>query len=89
MNKPTFVYAFDADPRIDPPVFRISRHEALQRLAAGYVLYLSPNAVQHKPPPDYQPEIDRRGLYDKVWQPRLSLHYLVWQMRPTPKVENS
>jgi hypothetical protein len=83
VSKNIRVYLHDSDPARDSHAFRISRNDAVSRLAAGYVRYLSPNAVQLKPPPDWKPEIDYRGLFDKVWQPRPSAHYLVWQMRPT------
>ena len=84
MPKSIRVYLHDANPATDSFCYRISRDDAQWRLARGYVRYLSPAAVQLKPPPDWTPEVDRRGLYDKVWQPRMSAHYLVWQMRPAP-----
>ena len=59
-------------------------HEAEQRLAAGYLVFLSPIAVQLKPPPGYSPDNSTAvaaGSFQHAWQPKLSANYLVWQMR--------
>jgi hypothetical protein len=53
MCKSISAYSHDANPAIDPPLFRISRHEATIRLGKGFVLPLSPNTVQVKPPPGW------------------------------------
>ena len=85
MHRPVYVYAHDANLDIDSCLYRISPTEASQRLARGYVSYLSPNSVQLKPPPDFfhdrTPQI-AAGTFRSAWSPRLSAHYLVWQLLP-------
>ena len=83
MHRSISVYSHDADPRFDPPAFFISKTEAAQRLIAGYVRPLGPNAVQNKPPADYVPSVKHSGVFNEVWQPRYSEHFLVMQMCPT------
>jgi hypothetical protein len=83
MSQSISVYSHDSDPAIDSPRFRISRHEAEQRLAAGYVRFISPTQVQLKPPlvqPD-RTQVVISGLFDQAWLPRWSGEFIVWQMR--------
>ena len=84
VNKPIYVYSHDANPAIDAPSFRISRCDAADRLAAGYVLWVSEDSVQLKPPPEWHPDRTNHiagGLFQNAWAPRMSANYLVWQMR--------
>jgi len=85
MRKPIYVYSYDANPNVDPPKFRTSPHDALQRLSKGYVTYLSPNSVQEVPPPGWTPDHTTDvagGLFGQAWMPRWSACFLVWQMCP-------
>lgn len=84
MRKTVSVFSHDCNPAIDPPIFFITRHDAEWRTERGFVRPLNPRSVQLKPPPGWTPpDTDYSGLFDKVWQPRFSAHFLVWQMRPT------
>lgn len=83
MPKSICVYLHDADPAIDAHHFRVSRDEAhhrVDRLNAAY--WLSPTAIQLKPPPDWIPPTQHTGLFGETWRIRSSAHYLVWQMVP-------
>jgi hypothetical protein len=85
MHRPVYVYAYDANLDIDSCLYRISPDDAAIRLARGYVSYLSPNSVQLKPPPDFSPDHTNSipaGTFQSAWAPRLSAHYLVWQLLP-------
>ena len=83
MCKSIRVYAFDANPAIDPPLFFASRNDAAIRVDRGFALYLAPKAIQLKPPPGWT--TDRTGLipagsFSDAWKPKLSAYWLVWQM---------
>jgi hypothetical protein len=53
MSKQISVYAHNANPAIDPPLFHASRNDAQIRIDKGFALYLSPKVLQLKPPPGW------------------------------------
>jgi hypothetical protein len=83
MSKPIHVFAYDANPANDPPLFHISRHDAQIRVDKCFVRYLSATAVQLKPPPGWSPDRTQSvcgGLFSEAWKPQWSGHFIVWQM---------
>lgn len=92
LRNPVLVFSHDSDPACDPWIYYISQSEAQVRLERGYVRFISPNRVQLIPPPGYTPDQTNQiaaGLFNRAWQPRLSDHYLVWQMRPQDETDKS
>lgn len=83
MSKNICVYLHDADPTQESFRFRISRDDARHRVDILNVAYwLSRNAIQLKPPPDWIAPTKHTGLFGETWRIRPSAHYLVWQMVP-------
>jgi hypothetical protein len=75
------VFAHDSDPEFDRPLFHVTRFDADERAARGYVRWLSPRSVQIKPPVGFASEPKNSDLFSEVWHPAMSGKYLVWQMR--------
>jgi hypothetical protein len=84
MRKNVSVYSYDANPRIDPPVFYITRSEADVRIDRGYAVWLGPKSIETHPPgwSGDESKLAGAGIISDAWKPRWSDRYLVLQLVP-------